>query len=123
MPNKKDVVNVDGQPTAKLHLLTSKKEAYLKFLDNPLYIHINTQLSKKVCHDTSRRLIPISSEYVYVSDVLIFPSKYGLLAISLFLTMGPMTLRSVYKESVCDYSTEFPKLKCIEGCPILSVPG
>ena len=104
MPNKKGVINVDGHPTAKRHLLSSKKEAYLKFLDqHPLYPFKYTTFRKSIprhikktnrnqhrvcvclrCFNFSERVRAVSHE-------------------SVLQNMGSMNLRSVYKESVCDF--------------------
>lgn len=104
MPNKKDVVNVDGQPTAKRHLLSSKKETYLKFLEyHPLYPYKYTTFRKsfprhiKKTNLNQRRVCVCLRCFNFSEKVRAISHE------SVLQKMGSMNLRSVYKDSVCDY--------------------
>ena len=116
MPNKKDVINVDGHPTTKRHLLSSKKEAYLKFLhQHPLYPFKYTTFRKSIPRHIKKTNLNQPRVCVCLRCFNFYERVRAVSHESVLQKMGSMNLRSVYKESVFDFDTEFPTLECIDG--------
>ena len=127
MPNKRDVIRDEkGTQVAKRHLLLTKKMAYNKFLqEHPLYPYSYT---------TFRRAIPKHIKKMNLNDRRVcvcmkcFNFTEKMRSVSRIATqhkMEPITLRSIYNDSLCEYEKgSFPNISCVDGscklCPQIS---
>lgn len=116
MPNKKDVVKVNGQPVPKRHLLSSQKEAYLKFLEHhPSYPFKYTTFRKSIPRHIKK--INLKDRRVCVC-LKCFNMSEKIRALNFHAIsnkLNPMSIRSTYKDSVCHHETEFPSIECVDG--------
>lgn len=115
MPNKKDVLKVNGNLVAKRHLLLGKKEAYMKFREE------NSDYPFR--YTSFRRSIPKQIKKMKLSNrrVCVCLKCFNMTEMVSCLNevkqkgTAPFNIRSLYKDSVCQATGKFPDLACIEG--------
>lgn len=116
MPNKRDVIKVDGSHVAKRHLCCSKKEAFLHFVEqNPSYPYRYTTFRKSIPKFITKmnlndRRICVCMKCFNATEKLRAVSR-----VAASCNLAPLTTQSVYKDSVCKNEPKgFPKLACVE---------
>ena len=116
MPNKRDVVTIDGIQVAKRHLLMPKKQAYMTFVEEtPTYPYRYTTFRKSIPRfikkmNLNDRRVCICMHCFNMEELL-----RPLSATATKLQMDALTIRSVYKQSLCDFDHgTFPSKNCID---------
>lgn len=119
MPNKRDVIKVDGVSTAKKHLLCTKRQAFAQFVEKfPTYPYKYTTFCKSIPKFIKKMNMNDRRVCVCMKCFNISEKIRPLSRIAVKCGHPAMTLRSLYKESVCSDYERFPKLPCVESkCP------
>ena len=116
MPNKRDVIKVGGVPVPKRHLTCSKKQAYLQFIDNhPNYPYKYTTFRKSIPRFVKQMTLKDRRVCVCLQCFNFKEKLRPLNRIAALSKLEPLSIRSSYKNSVCNYSQRFPNPECIES--------
>jgi len=117
MPNKRDVIKVDGVSVPKRHLTCNKKQAYLQFVDkHPDYPYKYTTFRKSIPKFIRQMTLKDRRVCVCLQCFNFEEKLRPLNHIAALSKLETLSIRNSYKNSVCNNSTEqFPNLECIES--------